>query len=39
MAGFQAEIAGAVFDAGLTIGLNRAAPDYYLTVGVTLKFK
>jgi hypothetical protein len=39
MAGFQAEIAGAVFDAGLTLGLNSAAPDYLTTVGVTLTFK
>lgn len=39
MAGFQADIAGAVFDAGVILGLNSAAPDYLLTVGVTLKFK
>jgi hypothetical protein len=39
MGGIQAEFAGAVFDAGLTLGLNRAAPDYLVTVGVTLKFK
>ena len=39
MAGFQAEVAGAVFDAGLTLGLNNAAADYLFTVGVTLKFK
>ena len=39
LAGFQAEIAGAIFDAGLTLGLNSAAADYLLTVGVTLKFK
>jgi hypothetical protein len=39
MAGFQADIAGAVFDAGLTLGLNSAAPDYLISVGVTLKFK
>ena len=39
MAGFQTEIAGAVFDAGLTLGLNNAAADYLFTVGVTLKFK
>lgn len=39
MAGFQAEMGGAVFDAGATLGLNSAAPDYLLTVGVTLKFK
>jgi len=39
MAGFQAEAAGAVFDAGLTLGLNNAAADYLFTVGVTLKFK
>lgn len=39
MAGFQAEIAGAIFDAGLTLGLNSAAADYLFTVGVTIKFK
>jgi len=39
MAGFQAEAAGAVFDAGLTLGLNNAAADYLFTVGVTVKFK
>ena len=39
MAGLQTEIAGALFDAGLTLGLNNAAPDYVFTVGVTLKFK
>ena len=39
MAGFQAEIVGAVFDAGLTLGLNPAAADYLFTAGVTLKFK
>ena len=39
MAGFQADVAGAVFDAGVTLGLNNAAADYLFTVGVTLKFK
>ncbi len=39
MAGFQADALGAVFDAGVTLGLNSAAPDYLLTVGLTLIFK
>ena len=39
LAGFQTEIAGAIFDAGVTLGLNSAAADYLFTVGVTFKFK
>lgn len=39
LTGFQAGIAGALFDAGVTLGLNRAAADYLFTVGVTFKFK
>jgi hypothetical protein len=39
MAGFQADIAGAIFDAGFKLGLNSAAADYLISVGVTLKFK
>jgi len=39
MAGFQLDAPGAVFDAGVALGLNSAAPDYFFTVGVTLLFK
>ena len=38
LAGVQVAVGKAQFDAGLTIGLNRAAPDYVLTAGVTIKF-
>ena len=37
LAGLQAEFAGAVFDAAVTVGLNHSAPDYIFSVGVTLK--
>lgn len=39
LGGFRAEIAGAVFDAGMALGLNGAAPDYAFTAGVTLQFQ
>jgi len=39
LAGFQVDALGAVFDAGVAFGLNTAAPDYFLTAGVTLIFK
>ena len=38
LAGVQVAVGKAQFDAGLAIGLNRAAPDYVLTAGVTIKF-
>ena len=37
--GFQSEMGSAIFDAGLNMGLNNAAPDYGFTLGVTLQFK
>lgn len=36
--GLQAQVGQALFDAGLAVGLNTAAPDYVLTMGVTIKF-
>jgi hypothetical protein len=37
LAGVQAEWANAVFDTGIRLGLNSAAPDHIFTIGVTLK--
>jgi len=37
--GIQAEVGKVIMDAGFTIGLNGAAPDYTLTVGITVKFQ
>jgi len=37
--GLKKEVGWAVLDAAVNVGLNNAAPDYGLTVGVTLKFK
>jgi hypothetical protein len=36
--GLQASVGKVLLDAGLSLGLNTAAPDYALTVGVTIKF-
>jgi hypothetical protein len=36
--GLQAPMGKVLLDAGLALGLNTAAPDYALTVGVTIKF-
>jgi len=37
--GAQAGSGKVVFDAGIIVGLNSAAPDYGFTIGLTLKFK
>lgn len=37
--GFQSQAGSAIFDGGMIIGLNNAAPDYGFTLGVTLQFK
>ena len=36
--GLQAPVGKVLLDAGLSLGLNTAAPDYVLTMGVTIKF-
>ena len=37
--GLKKEVGWAVLDAAVNVGLNNAAPDYGLTVGVTIPFK
>ena len=37
--GLKKEVGWAVLDAAVNVGLNSAAPDYGLTVGVTIPFK
>jgi hypothetical protein len=36
--GLQVPVGKVLLDAGLSLGLNTAAPDYVLTMGVTIKF-
>ncbi len=36
--GLQAPVGKVQLDTGLSLGLNTAAPDYALTMGVTIKF-
>ena len=37
--GLKKEVGRVVFDAGVNMGLNNAAPDYGFTMGVTIPFK
>jgi len=37
--GLQVSAGKTVWDAGLSLGLNKAAPDYAFTIGVTIKFR